>query len=230
MDRSPTTPLLIASFHRSGSSLVAQMFHAAGMHLGGRLLGAKPSNPYGHFEDTDVIRFHDGLLRQDGHAWYGDRGPVAAFHGSGQAWIAKYVAQKRMRHAAFGVKDPRLCLTIRHWQAALGRVKVVFVYRSAQESCLSLWSRAIEDYKEGKALALNRALAASPDHVARMYAHNVASFLSWHRAYRHAAADVRFVAYDDVVSGARNIVAECRDDWGFALTPVSIEDLSLIHI
>lgn len=217
-------PLLIVSFHRSGSSLTAQLFHAAGLHLGDKLLGAKPSNPYGHFEDTEIIQFHDRLLQKDEHGWYHTRGPVATFNDVDQAWIRSYVARKKIKGRAFGVKDPRLCLTIRHWQAALGRIKVVFVYRNAYECCTSMWSRAVEDYRRGAAVELNAALASNPDQVARIYAHNLSSFLSWRRSYPHTGTDMIAIAYEDMVSGARDIVAECRDKWGYPLRDVSIED------
>ncbi len=218
------SPILIVSFHRSGSSLVAHTLHAAGLHLGDRLLGAKPSNPYGHYEDTEVIHFHDRLLGEDDHAWYSAGGPVAAFHASSQDWVTTYVARKRARHAVFGVKDPRLCLTIRHWQAALGRIKVVFVHRGAWRSCASLWARAVEDYKAGRTIPLNRRLIAAPDYVARIYLHNVASFLSWRAAYRFAGEDTLVVSHDDIVSGRRSVTSEIRERWGYPLRPINIED------
>jgi len=38
--------LIVAGFHRSGTSLVCQVLHRAGLFLGYDLLGAVFSNPY----------------------------------------------------------------------------------------------------------------------------------------------------------------------------------------
>lgn len=224
MTTASSTPLLIVSFHRSGSSLTAHMFHAAGLHLGDSLLGAKPSNPYGHFEDTSAIAFHDRLLRGYDHAWHRDRGPVSMADVDDLGWIKNYVVAKMIRHKAFGVKDPRLCLTIRHWQAALGRVNVVFIYRNAMSSITSLWTRALNDHRAGQARALNEILVNEPDMIARIFAHNVTSFLSWYASLPEGCDNVTFVAYDDIVSGRRNIVDEAREKWGYALRSADVND------
>ena len=47
--------LIVAGFHRSGTSLVCQLLHRAGLFLGYDLLGPAFSNPHGHFEDTEVL-------------------------------------------------------------------------------------------------------------------------------------------------------------------------------
>lgn len=217
-------PLLIASFHRSGSSLTAHMLHSAGLHLGNQLLGAKPSNPHGHFEDKEVIALHDQALASQGHAWYQDRGAVAMQQPFLLAQIKAYAMEKWAQYQTFGVKDPRLCLTVRHWHAALTRVNVIFVHRDADLSRTSLWSRALRDYQAGHAKNLNAALVKDPDLIGRIYGHNIASFLSWHRSLGPSPDNVIFVAYDDIVSGARNLVQECQARWGYDLNNVDIDD------
>lgn len=224
MSQTCRTPLLIVSFHRSGSSLTAHMFSAAGLHLGDKLLGAKPSNPYGHFEDTSVISIHDKFLKMQGHAWYCDRGALASHNPMLLDWIKRYAARKYTQHQAFGVKDPRLCLTIRYWQAALGRVNVVFVHRDADLCRTSLWSRALKDLKAGQAQALNAELVKNPDHIGRMYGHNVASLLSFYDSLGPDPNNVIFASYDDLISGKRNLVSECKDRWNYALNDVDIDD------
>lgn len=125
-----TGPVLIAGFHRSGTSAVARGLHAAGLHLGDQLLGAEPANPYGHFEDEKVIALHDGVLDGAGLTWkslerVADRSAIVET-------IANYAAE-RARNAAdspWGVKDPRLCLFLDEWIQAAPTASVVFVVRS----------------------------------------------------------------------------------------------------
>ena len=58
--------LVVAGFHRSGTSLVTEILSRAGLFVGDDLIGANPSNPYGHFEDREVVRLHDRLLADVG--------------------------------------------------------------------------------------------------------------------------------------------------------------------
>lgn len=123
-------PVLIAGFHRSGTSAVARGLHAAGLHLGDQLLGAEPANPYGHFEDEQAIALHDGLLDDAGLTWkslerVADRSAIVET-------IANY-ATARARSAGgtpWGVKDPRLCLFLDEWVHAVPNASIVFVVRS----------------------------------------------------------------------------------------------------
>src|SRR5687767_12826738 len=62
--------LIIAGFHRSGTSLVSELLNRAGLFLGDDLIGAHPTNPYGHFEDRDFTRFHDALLADNQRSWH----------------------------------------------------------------------------------------------------------------------------------------------------------------
>src|ERR687896_198189 len=61
--------LIVAGFHRSGTSLVCQLLHRAGLFLGYNLLGPAFSNPHGHFEDTEILEIHQQILADNGHTW-----------------------------------------------------------------------------------------------------------------------------------------------------------------
>lgn len=52
------TPVGVAGFHRSGTSLLAQQLDGAGMHLGADGTGTNVSNTYGHFDDREFVRLH----------------------------------------------------------------------------------------------------------------------------------------------------------------------------
>jgi len=61
--------LVISGMHRSGTSLVASAFRAAGIDVGSDLLGADEGNPRGHFEDRDFVRLHEEMLVTTGETW-----------------------------------------------------------------------------------------------------------------------------------------------------------------
>ena len=61
--------LIIAGFHRSGTSLVSQLLHHAGLFLGYDLMGATFSNPHGHFEDIQAYELHQQILADNGRTW-----------------------------------------------------------------------------------------------------------------------------------------------------------------
>jgi len=60
---------IVLGMHRSATSLAAKGLHMAGIDMGERLLGAMPSNPYGHFEDRDFIEMNDQILQAAGGSW-----------------------------------------------------------------------------------------------------------------------------------------------------------------
>jgi hypothetical protein len=65
----PCSEIVIAGFHRSGTSSAAQLLHTAGLFVGDDLVGKMPYNPYGHYEDREVLAIHDQILRDNGFNW-----------------------------------------------------------------------------------------------------------------------------------------------------------------
>ncbi len=61
--------LIVAGFHRSGTSLTCQLLHHAGLFLGYDLLGPAFSNPHAHFEDIEILNFHRQILVDNGQTW-----------------------------------------------------------------------------------------------------------------------------------------------------------------
>src|SRR3546814_4923221 len=53
----PISPVIICTgFHRSATSLTAQLLHSGGLDMGRRLVANHISNPDGHFEDVEMVR------------------------------------------------------------------------------------------------------------------------------------------------------------------------------
>lgn len=163
-------PVCITGMHRSGTSMVANLLHAAGLNLGpeSNLLPATEENPAGYWEHRDFVVLNDDLLAAVGAGW--DCPPPPSVD-----WSAPALAPLRSRAEAlvasladsspWGWKDPRTCLTLPFWQSVMNPLKVVLVVRNPLAVASSLRER------NGLSLALGltlwrlsyeRALAAVP--------------------------------------------------------------------
>ncbi|NJM59223.1 MAG: hypothetical protein HC849_01865 [Oscillatoriales cyanobacterium RU_3_3] len=66
-DRKKNSILVIASMHRSGSSLAASLLQSAGLHIGRKvMLYPDAGNPKGYFESFDFWNFHRSVLQSQG--------------------------------------------------------------------------------------------------------------------------------------------------------------------
>ncbi len=135
------SPVLIAGFHRSGTSAVARMFHSAGLHLGEELLGAEPSNPYGHFEDVGVVALHDSTLEHAERTWKSTTSVPLPLENDFAQSLRTLVEQREQNHTHWGVKDPRLCLFLKEWLSVVPDARVVVIFRRPDETIRSLHMR-----------------------------------------------------------------------------------------
>lgn len=141
-----SAPILITGFHRSGTSAIARALHGAGVGLGANLLGSEPTNPYGHFEDVDVIELHDGLLARESLTWKSLESPTD--REAATAAVSDYVLSREENSGIdglrWGVKDPRMCLFLGSWLEAAPDAEVVFVVRAPGPAVASLHRRHIQ--------------------------------------------------------------------------------------
>jgi hypothetical protein len=121
------TPLVITGMHRSGTSLVARFFYHAGVDMGERFVGARPSNPYGHYEDVEILEFHRNiLLREFGHSmWVPGPPPLSAT----DRIRAEDLIMVRMEKSHWGWKEPRTSLFLDMWGELLPGALFLFVVR-----------------------------------------------------------------------------------------------------
>jgi GT2 family glycosyltransferase len=139
---SPPPVLVVTGMHRSGTSFASSLVHAAGLFVGHRLLGADPTNTCGHFEDLDVLAFHQRLLTAQGFADHGivDRdvgAPGPAFRAEGE----RLVEERRSLGRPWGFKDPRTTLFLDFWNEILPEARYLFVYRAPEDVIDSLYRR-----------------------------------------------------------------------------------------
>ncbi|WP_459618483.1 hypothetical protein [Bordetella sp. 2513F-2] len=136
--------VVCTGFHRSATSLTAQLMHAGGMNMGRRLVSPHLSNPDGHFEDIDVVAINDNLLAKVGSDWrFHDETTLPRPETSLRA-IQGYVDRRDGTHGqtGWGVKDPRISLFLAAWNCVLGpRGRFLLVVRHWAGSIQSLLNR-----------------------------------------------------------------------------------------
>ena len=147
-------PLLVCGMHRSGTSLTASLFHAAGVRLGDQLLVANHGNDRGHYEDLGIYEFHRTALHAQG---LGTEGFVAAgsvvVPDSLQPVGRRLAAERGRAGGVWGWKEPRTVLFLDYWDAILPRPRYVFVFRRPWEVVDSLFRRGDETFAANPAFA-----------------------------------------------------------------------------
>ena len=118
-------PVFVLGMHRSGSSVVTLLLHGLGLDLGAasEQLEATDDNPTGYGELDAVVARNDALLASQGHLWSAPpdvpdevwsrlgRGP----HGADSRVMLGSVFTRD----EVVIKDPRLCMLLPYWSAAL---------------------------------------------------------------------------------------------------------------
>lgn len=123
------SPVIVAGMHRSGTSLVASVMQAAGVDLGESLLGATESNPRGHFEDLDLIEWHDSVFEDHGMTWYDAGVGVELAVSTERRSQAERILAGKAVPGVWGWKDPRTSLFLDFWGDILPKAQFVFVFR-----------------------------------------------------------------------------------------------------
>jgi len=136
------TAIVLTGMHRSGTSLLARFLNDAGIDMGDRLLGATRGNPFGHFEDEEILEFHRKTLRANGTG-------VRPWRPRGMPRIsdeirreARALAQaRREKGVPWGWKEPRTTLLLELWEPIIPEARYLLVYRDPSEVCDSLARR-----------------------------------------------------------------------------------------
>jgi hypothetical protein len=152
---SPPPALVVSGMHRSGTSLTAALLASAGVDIGDHLLGADAANPRGHFEDVDLLLFHQRALAANGMS---ADGFVAAGEPEVPALMLAeahdIVAGRRAKGRLWGWKEPRTVLFLEFWERLLPEARFVFVFRRPWEVLDSLFRRGNAEFLAEPRLAL----------------------------------------------------------------------------
>jgi hypothetical protein len=214
--------LIIAGFHRSGTSLTAQLLHRAGLFLGDDLLDANPSNPYGHFEDWDVVGLHQNIFADNGLTWIVGEPFLPVIRPSRWERMKQIIERRNSEHRLWGFKDPRACLFIMLWKYLLPDAKVLLVYRHFTGPTRSLASRhsAALFSNEGNR-HVHRRFWDEPDLALRMWLTHNNALLAFARAYPE---DMLAVSLDMIRDGFPIIWAINRR-WNLDLEEVPVGEV-----
>lgn len=166
--------LIIAGFHRSGTSLTAQLLNRAGLFLGGELLKSNASNRYGHYEDVEVKAIHERILANSGLDWRVDHAVLPIMTERNWADMTTFVGKRKVEHRLWGFKDPRVCMFLQVWKHLLADAKFLAVYREPAGSVDSLKRRhSTQLFSESEPVETHRSFFEQPDLAPRMWlAHN----------------------------------------------------------
>ena len=215
--------LIVAGFHRSGTSLVCQLLHRAGLFLGYEMLGRRFSNPRGHFEDAEILDLHEQILADNGRTWLVGEPflPIITEH----HWrsMKQIVGRRNADHSLWGFKDPRVCLFLMIWKHLLPNAKVLLVYRNFSDTTYSLGRRQSAELLSDPTgpPRLYRRFWEEPDLALRMWLVHNEALLTFARPYPE---DSLVVSLEMVQNGFPVVVAINRQ-WGLGLEEVSASDI-----
>lgn len=209
--------LIIAGFHRSGTSATAQLLRRAGLFVGYELLDALPSNPYGHFEDREVVTFHTQLLADNEQTWMVGE-PLLPVVGP-RRWqkMRAIIERRNSEYGLWGFKDPRACLFLPAWKYLLPDMRVLIIYRHFSGSTRSLGRRHSGDLFHGRGSErVHRRFWVEPDLALKMWLVHNEGLLAFARAYPE---DTLAVSVDMIRDGFPLVWALNRR-WRLGLTDV----------
>lgn len=142
-----STPVAILGMHRSGTSMIAQLLHHCGLHLGSRtdLIAANKDNEAGYWEHLAFTRLNETILQTAGGSW--NQPPVLESDWSSAPAFAplRQTATQLIEglaiHSFWGWKDPRTSLTLPFWLNLLPDLRLVVCLRHPFEVAHSLSTR-----------------------------------------------------------------------------------------
>lgn len=146
--------LLILGMHRSGTSLLTNFLHKAGLNIGSNLLGSGVGNDKGHFEDLDILRFHNAILhRNNNYYLLKESNSILNLTAMDHQSSTNILELKLEKSNHFVFKDPRTCLFLDLWTKKKEyNFHFIVIYRHFDFVCDSLFRR---DKKQLKSLRFN---------------------------------------------------------------------------
>ena len=134
--------LVIASMHRSGSSLVASLLQSASLHIGRKvMLYPDEGNLKGYFESFDFWHFHRSVLQSQGIDENGWTLQEKIEVEDRFVEEAKKIVSQNSLSVTWGWKEPRTTLFLEFWAELLPEANFLLIYRSPWEVIDSLYRR-----------------------------------------------------------------------------------------
>ena len=134
---------VVLGMHKSGTTLVAEMLHHAGIDMMDAVDTARGYDDGNKWERESTKALNHELLGSAGtHSLrVSARGGLAVSAATTDP-MRSLVDDLSARHAAWGFKDPRTCLTYDAWAGVLPQHRLIVVYRLPEEGWAHYWSAA----------------------------------------------------------------------------------------
>jgi hypothetical protein len=141
----PGTPVIVLGMGRSGTSYLTSFLGSNGVDLGSELLAPAAANPRGFFEDSEIVAFHQSLLKRlrtipDWDQTIGELLPHQDLTAE-EKEQALGILQRLAKPGLWGWKDPRTIHFIRFWLELLPEAKVIVPLRHPLEILYSYLKR-----------------------------------------------------------------------------------------
>ncbi len=215
--------LIVAGFHRSGTSLVCQLLHRAGLFLGYDLLEAAFSNPHGHFEDAKIMNLHEQILADNGQTWMVSEPFLPVITEPHWREMEQIVQRRNVDHNLWGFKDPRVCSFMMIWKHLLPDARALLVYRYFSDTAYSLGRRqSVELFSDPTGPSrMYRRFWEEPDLALRLWLTHNEALLTFARTYPDDTLAVSL----DMVQNGFPVVRAINQRWGLGLDEVPASEV-----
>ncbi len=125
---------IVLGMHKSGTTLVSQLLHHAGINMGDDLEQGVSYDQGNQYERASTWHLNKDILAAHGQISINIRRPAALTLTPAQRQCRdEIIATCNHRYADWGFKDPRTCLVYPLWADALPAHKLIIVYRDPNE-------------------------------------------------------------------------------------------------
>ncbi len=218
-----SSQLIVAGFHRSGTSLVCQLLHRAGLFLGYDLMGAAFSNPHGHFEDIEIYNLHEQILADSGQTWMVSEPFLPIIAEPHWRQVEQIIQRRDAEHNLWGFKDPRVCLFMMIWKHLLPNAKALLIYRHFSDTTYSLARRQSTELLSNSTGPphIYRRFWEEPDLALRMWLTHNEALLTFARTYPEDTLAVSL----DMVENGFPVIRAINRRWGLGLDQVPASEV-----
>jgi hypothetical protein len=132
---------VVLGMHKSGTTLVSQILHHAGIAMVEEVDEQVGYDQGNQWEREATKQVNHGLLGSEGrYSLDARRRGALAMTPRRHDRMRAIVAECGRRHADWGFKDPRTCLTYAAWAAVLPEHRITVVYRRPEEAWAHYWA------------------------------------------------------------------------------------------
>jgi hypothetical protein len=131
----------VTGMHRSHTSLLGRMLVDAGLRFHDDLVSSDATNPYGHYEDVDLLRVQRAVLADNGARWFRRTGPQLAVSCSRRREVQEIVVRRYEELGnGWGFKVPDTSLLLDFW-ADWPDARFLLIFREPAKVLSSLYRR-----------------------------------------------------------------------------------------